>query len=56
MPSLLDDSLVIVLAGTSTEWVQRLLDWNENSTGLLNLKRACGLLVLLAGLFLVYTA
>jgi cytochrome c-type biogenesis protein len=48
--------LVIIIAGTSTEWVQRFLDWNENSKGLILLKRACGLLVILAGLFLVYTA
>ncbi len=47
---------VIVLAGTSTELVQRYLNWNERSRGAIYLKRACGILVLLAGLYLIYTA
>ena len=47
---------VIVVAGTSTELVQRYLNWNERSKGAIYLKRACGLLVLLAGLYLIYTA
>jgi cytochrome c-type biogenesis protein len=47
---------VIVLAGTSTEWVEHLLHWNNNSRGTLWLKRICGLLVLLGGLWLLYTA
>ncbi len=47
---------VIVLAGTFTEVIQRYLTWNEKSSSALILKRACGLLVLLGGLYLVYTA
>jgi len=47
---------VIVLAGTSTELVQRYLNWNERSRGAVILKRLCGLLVLLAGLYLIYRA
>lgn len=47
---------VIVLAGTFTEIVQRYLNWNEKSKGTLILKKVCGLLVLLGGLYLVYTA
>ena len=47
---------VIVLAGTSAGWVQRYLDWNERSRGAVLLRRACGALVLLGGLYLVYTA
>jgi cytochrome c-type biogenesis protein len=47
---------VIVLAGTSTELVQRYLNWNEQSKGAVILKRICGGLVLLGGLYLVYTA
>jgi cytochrome c-type biogenesis protein len=47
---------VIVLAGTSTGLVQRYLNWNERSRGAVYLKRACGLLVLLAGLYLIYSA
>lgn len=48
--------VVIIAAGTSTELVQRYLDWNERSKGALILKRFCGLLVLLAGLYLLYRA
>jgi len=47
---------VIVVAGTSTERVQRFLNWNDRSTGLAILKAACGILVLLGGVWLVYTS
>jgi cytochrome c-type biogenesis protein len=47
---------VIVAAGTSTERVQRFLNWNEQSRGLAALKVACGILVVLGGIWLVYTA
>jgi cytochrome c-type biogenesis protein len=47
---------VIVLAGTFTEVVQHYLEWNENSKGALILKKVCGVLVLLGGLYLLYTA
>jgi cytochrome c-type biogenesis protein len=47
---------VIVLAGTSTEAVQRYLQWNEQSRGADILKKVCGALVLLGGLYLIYTA
>jgi cytochrome c-type biogenesis protein len=47
---------VIVLAGTSTEVVQTYLDWNEVSKGAVVLKRICGLLVILGGLYLIYSA
>jgi cytochrome c-type biogenesis protein len=47
---------VIVLAGTFTGVVQAYLDWNERSRGATMLKRACGALVLLAGVYLVYIA
>ena len=47
---------VIVVAGTFTEVVQRYLDWNEQSKGLKVLKYVCGVLVLLGGVYLVYTA
>jgi cytochrome c-type biogenesis protein len=32
------------------------LNWNEQSKGAVLLKRVCGLLVLLAGLYLIYNA
>ena len=47
---------VIVLAGTFTEVVQHYLNWNEKSKGAVILKKVCGVLVLLGGLYLVYTA
>jgi cytochrome c-type biogenesis protein len=47
---------VIIAAGTSTGLVQRYLNWNERSRGAVILKRICGVLVLLAGLYLVYKA
>ncbi len=47
---------VIVLAGTSTELVQRYLNWNEKSQGTIIVKKICGVLVLLGGIYLIYTA
>ncbi|RKY26998.1 MAG: cytochrome C biogenesis protein [Planctomycetota bacterium] len=47
---------VIVLAGTSTGLVQKYLNWNERSRGAIVLKKICGLLVLLGGVYMVYTA
>jgi len=47
---------VIVLAGTFSEAVQNYLNWNEKSRGAVILKKVCGVLVLFAGLYLLYTA
>jgi len=47
---------VIVAAGTSTELVQRYLNWNERSKGAVALKRVCGILVIFGGIYLIYTA
>ena len=47
---------VIVVAGTSTGLVQRYLNWNEVSKGAVILKRVCGILVLMGGLYLIYVA
>jgi len=47
---------VIVFAGTFTELVQRYLNWNEKSKGAIILKKICGVLVLLGGVYLIYTA
>lgn len=47
---------LIVLAGTFTSTVQRYLSWNERSRGAVYLRRACGVLVLFGGLYLLYTA
>jgi len=47
---------VIIVAGTSTECVQRFLNWNEQSKGIAVVKIVCGLLVLLCGIWLIYIA
>jgi len=47
---------VIVAAGTSSELVQRFLNWNENSRGTTIVKRVCGVLVLSGGVWMIYTA
>lgn len=47
---------VIVLAGTFTEVVQNYLNWNERSKGAVILKKVCGALVLLGGLYAIYIA
>jgi len=47
---------VIVFAGTCTELVQRYMNWNEKSKGAVILKKVCGILVLLGGLYLIFTA
>jgi len=45
-----------VFAGTCTELVQRYMDWNEKSKGAVILKKICGVLVLMGGLYLIFIA
>ncbi len=45
---------VIVAAGTFTEAVQHYLNWTDRSRGALVLKKVCGLLVILGGLYMIY--
>ena len=47
---------VIILAGTFTGLVQHYLNWNEQSKGAVILKKVCGVLVLLGGVYLIYMA
>jgi cytochrome c-type biogenesis protein len=47
---------VIIFAGTCTQLVQRYMNWNEKSKGAAILKKLCGVIVILGGLYLVYTA
>ena len=44
---------VLVLAGTFTEAVQHYLHWSEKSKGAIILKKACGILVILGGVYLI---
>ena len=48
--------LVIAAAGTSAAWTQRVLDWNASSPTGIIVKRVCGVLVILSGFYLLYTA
>ncbi len=47
---------VIVLAGTSTGWVQRYLGWSAASRGTVIIKRVCGALVVVGGLYVAWKA
>jgi cytochrome c-type biogenesis protein len=45
---------VIVLAGTLTEKVQQYLNWSEKTKGALVLRKVCGILVILGGIYLIF--
>lgn len=45
---------VIVFAGTFTEIVQRYMNWTEKSKGTAIVRKICGVLVLLGGIYLIY--
>ena len=47
---------VIVLAGTFTGLVQKYLNWNEQSKGALILRKVCGVLVILGGIYFIWSA
>lgn len=47
---------VIVFAGTATNMIQSYLNWNEQSQGAVYVKKICGVLILLGGLYLLYIA
>jgi len=47
---------VIVTAGTSAKLVQHFLNWNEKSKGIAVVKFLCGILVILGGVYLLFTA
>lgn len=46
---------VIILAGTFTEVVQRYLNWSEDSRGVTIVKKICGILVIIGGLYLIWS-
>ncbi len=47
---------VIVFAGTFAGVIQKYLNWNEESQGATIVKKVCGVLVILGGLWMIYTA
>ncbi len=46
--------LVIVLAGTFTEVLQKYLNWNERSKGTSIIKKVCGILVIIGAVYLLF--
>ncbi len=46
---------VIVLAGTFTSMLQKYLHWNKRSRGAVILKKICGILVILGGVYLIWS-
>ncbi len=48
--------MVIIIAGSSTEAVNHLLKWNEKSKAALVIKKICGILVVIAGIYMLIIA
>lgn len=48
--------LVIIIAGTSTELVQKYMNWNQESRGASIMRKTCGVLLFAAAGYLIYTA
>ncbi len=46
---------VIVVAGTLTKKVQLYLNWSENSKTIIYIKRICGALVIIGGIYFIYS-
>lgn len=46
---------VIIAAGTSTRLVQQITKWDEQSKGITVIRKICGILILLGGIYLVYS-
>ena len=47
---------VIIAAGTSTKAVQSYLNWTESSKSTMIIKKICGVLVILGGIYLIWIA
>lgn len=47
---------VIVVTGSAGGWVQRYLNWTESSSMMTMVKRVCGALVILGGIYLIATS
>ena len=45
---------VIIFAGTFTEVIQKYLNWNEKSKGVAIVKKICGVLVIVGGIYLIF--
>jgi len=47
--------VVIIVAGTSTRLVRKITRWDERSKGITTIRKICGILVLLGGIYLIYS-
>ena len=47
--------IIIVMAGTFAGIVQKFLHWNEKTKGAVIVKKVCGVLVILGGIYLLFT-
>jgi cytochrome c-type biogenesis protein len=48
--------LVIIIFGTSIQLTKKYLDWDRNSKGTIIIKKICGVLLILGGTYLIWTA
>jgi cytochrome c-type biogenesis protein len=46
---------IIIVAGSFTGLVQHVLRWNQKSKGAVIIKKTCGVLVIIAGIYMLYT-
>mgnify|MGYP001812590054 CR=1 FL=1 len=46
---------VITAAGTSSQWVQRMINWEQRAGKVALLRKTCGVLVILGGIYLAYS-
>jgi cytochrome c-type biogenesis protein len=46
---------VIIAAGTSTRLVQQITKWDDQSKGITIIRKICGILVLIGGIYLLYS-
>ena len=45
---------IIVFAGTFVNWVQSYLNWTEKSKGTMILRKLCGVIVIVTGIYLIF--
>jgi len=46
---------VITAAGTSSQWIQRMIKWEQRTERIALLRKSCGVLVIFGGIYLVYS-
>lgn len=48
--------IVIIIAGTLSGWVSAYLNWNQKSNTIDRIRKVCGVLILLAGFYILITS